>query len=353
MTKTLKRKLLFGGAIALLLIIIAGASAVIWYQVNLMPVEKCDGMCPTEEFVVAEGEGASKIAANLEKQGLIKSAFVFKIYLSLSGSNKAMMPGTYQFAKDMDVKTIVQSLYDGVAAKVFRITFLPGETITASKKKLVQVGYPEADVEAAFAKKYSHKLLESKPDDATLEGYIWGDTYEFYQTATLDDILTKVFDEMWNAVQKEGLVAKYQAEGYTLHQGITLASIVQRESTGDYESRRHVAQVFLTRLQRGIVLGSDAIIAYRADQINPDRNKNDMSYLNTIQCPWNSRRCAGLPPTPISTPSLASMKAVADPTDTNDLYFLTGDDGKMYYATTEAGHNANIRNYCKELCKVL
>lgn len=353
MTKTLKRKLLFGGAIALLLIIIAGASAVIWYQVNLMPVEKCDGMCPTEEFVVAEGEGASKIATNLEKQGLIKSAFVFKIYHSMFAGNKAMMPGTYQFAKDMDVKTIVQSLYDGVAAKVFRITFLPGETITASKKKLVQVGYPEADVEAAFAKKYSHKLLESKPDDATLEGYIWGDTYEFYQTATLDDILTKVFDEMWNAVQKEGLVAKYQAEGYTLHQGITLASIVQRESTGDYESRRHVAQVFLTRLQRGIVLGSDAIIAYRADQINPDRNKNDMSYLNTIQCPWNSRRCAGLPPTPISTPSLASMKAVADPTDTNDLYFLTGDDGKMYYATTEAGHNANIRNYCKELCKVL
>ena len=353
MAKNLKRKILFSGAIVLLLLIIAGASAVIWYQVSLMPVEKCDGMCPTEEFVVAEGEGASKIATNLEKQGLIKSAFAFKIYHSMFAGNKAMMPGTYQFAKDMDVKTIVQSLYEGVAAKVFRITFLPGETITASKKKLVAVGYSEADVEAAFVKKYNHKLLESKPDDASLEGYIWGDTYEFYQTATVEEVLTKVFDEMWNAVQKEGLVAKYQAEGYTLHQGITLASIVQRESTGDYESRRHVAQVFLTRLQRGIVLGSDAIIAYRADQINPDRNKNDMSYLNTIDCPWNSRRCAGLPPTPISTPSLAAMKAVADPTDTNDLYFLTGDDGKMYYATTEAGHNANIRNYCKELCKVL
>ena len=353
MAKNLKRKLLFSGAVVLLLLIIAGASAVIWYQVNLMPVEKCDGQCQTVDFVVAEGEGTSKIAANLEKQGLIKSAFAFKIYHSMFAGNKAMMPGTYQFAKDMDVKTIVQSLYEGVAAKVFRITFLPGETITASKKKLVQVGYSEEEVEAAFAKKYAHKLLESKPDDATLEGYIWGDTYEFYQTATLDEVLAKVFDEMWNAVKKEGLVEKYQAEGYTLHQGITLASVVQRESTGDYESRRHVAQVFLTRLKRGIVLGSDAIIAYRADQLNPDRNKNDMSYLYSIDCPWNSRRCAGLPPTPISTPSLAAMKAVADPTDTNDLYFLTGDDGKMYYATTEAGHNANIRNYCKELCQVL
>jgi len=352
MTKV-KRRILFGGAIALLLIIIAGASAVIWYQVSLMSVEKCSGQCRTVDFVVAEGDGASTIAANLEKQGLIKSALAFKIYLSLSGGNKAMMPGTYQFAKDMDVKTIVQSLYEGVAAKVFRITFLPGETIAASKKKLIGVGYSAEDVEAAFSKKYAHKLLETKPDDASLEGYIWGDTYEFYQTATLDEVLTKVFDEMWNAVKKEGLVEKYQAEGYALHQGITLASIVQRESTGDYESRRHVAQVFLTRLQRGIVLGSDAIIAYRADQINPDRSKSDMSYLSTIGCPWNSRRCAGLPPTPISTPSLAALKAVADPTDTNDLYFLTGDDGKMYYATTEAGHNANIRNYCKELCKVL
>ena len=182
MAKNLKRKLLFGGAIALLLIIIAGASAVIWYQVSLMPVKKCDGICPTEEFVVAEGEGASKIAANLEKQGFIKSAFAFKIYHSMFAGNKAMMPGTYQFAKDMDVRTIVQSLYEGVAAKVFRITFLPGETIAASKKKLIAVGYSAEDIEAAFAKKYTHKLLESKPDDASLEGYIWGDTYEFYQT---------------------------------------------------------------------------------------------------------------------------------------------------------------------------
>ena len=353
MAKKMKNKVLFGGLIALLVLIIAGASAVIWYQVNLMAVEKCDGQCQTVEFVVSEGEGASNIAANLEKQGLIKSAFVFKIYHTMFAGNKAMMPGTYQFAKDMDVKTIVQSLYDGVAAKVFHITFLPGETITASKKKLIAVGYSAEDVEAAFAKKYNHKLLESKPDDATLEGYIWGDTYEFYQTATIEEVLTKVFDEMWSAVKKEGLVEKYQAEGYTLHQGVTIASIVQRESTGDYESRRHVSQVFLTRLKRGIVLGSDAIIAYRADQLTPEGNKWDMSYLNTIDCPWNSRRCAGLPPTPISTPSLAAMKAVADPTDTNDIYFLTGDDGKMYYATTEAGHQANIKNYCKELCKVL
>ena len=78
-----------------------------------------------------------------------------------------------------------------------------------------------------------------------------------------------------------------------------------------------------------------------------------MSYLTTIGCPWNSRKCQGLPPTPISTPNRDSLKAVADPTATTDLYFLTGDDGKMYYAQTEAGHNANIKNYCKKMCQIL
>ena len=116
-----------------------------------------------------------------------------------------------------------------------------------------------------------------------------------------------------------------------------------------------VAQVFLNRLASGTPLGSDAVIAYRADQLNPNRSKTDLSYLDSIGCPWNSRRCAGLPPTAIAAPGLAALKAVANP-DKNYVgyyYFLTGDDGKMYYGRTEAEHNQNAINHCQELCQIL
>ena len=82
-----------------------------------------------------------------------------------------------------------------------------------------------------------------------------------------------------------------------------------------------------------------------------------MSYLNTIPCPWNSRKCAGLPPTPISNPGKNALIAAAEPAEGDYLYFISGYDAdgnlKMFYAHTEAEHNANIRNYCGDLCKSL
>ncbi|MBR5670204.1 endolytic transglycosylase MltG [Candidatus Saccharibacteria bacterium] len=355
MSKRIVRRVLYIVAVLVLLIIIAGACAVIWYKSNLSAIVgvKCSDNCEVIKLTVPEGSGASSIADSLEKAGVIKSALAFKIYLNLEADNKKIMPGDYEFKKDMSVKDIVKQLNEGVSAKVFRITFLPGETIATSKKRLLEVGYTQGQIDDAFNKTYSHPLLTSKPADASLEGYIWGDTYEFYQTATVEEILMRLFDEMWKNVQKYNLVDGYKKQGLTFHEGITLASVIQRESTANYEERRHVAQVFLLRLKSDTPLGSDAIIAYKADLVNPNRSKTDMSYLTKFGCPWNSRQCKGLPPTPIATPSVDSMRAAADPTDTKDWYFITGDDGKMYYATSEAGHNANVRKYCKKLCQYL
>ena len=355
MTKRVVRRVLYIVAVLVLLIIIAASCAVIWYKSNLSAIigVKCGDDCEVTKIVVPEGSGASAVADGLEKAGIIKSALAFKIYLNLEAENKKIMPGEYEFKKDMSVKDIIKQLNEGVSAKVFRITFLPGETIATSKKRLFEVGYTQAQIDEAFSKNYTHPLLATKPADASLEGYIWGDTYEFYQTATVDEILTRLFDEMWKVVQKNNLIEGYKKQGLSLHEGITLASVIQRESTANYEERRHVAQVFLLRLKTGTPLGSDAIIAYKADLVNPNRSKTDMSYLTKFSCPWNSRQCKGLPPTPIASPSEGSLRAAADPTNTKDWYFITGDDGKMYYATSEAGHNANVRKYCKKLCLYL
>lgn len=356
MTKRIVKRIAYIVAVIVLLAIIAGAGAVIWYQGNISAIYdvKCTSKeCESQEFTVAQGESAAQIATKLESAGLIKSALAFRIYLVIQAENKNLLPGNYKFSKNMSVEQIVKSLNTGIVARTIQIMFLPGETIRATRKKLIDAGFTETEVDAALSKQYNHELLKTKPASASLEGYIWGDTYEFYADSSVEEILTKIFDQMLKVVKEENLVARYQERGFTLHQGITLASVIQREAPADYQEKRHVAQVFLSRLKKNIVLGSDAIIAYAADQINPYRDKTDMSYLTTIGCPWNSRRCAGLPPTPISAPGRDALKAVAEPTATTDLYFLTGDDGKMYYAETEAGHNQNIRNYCKKMCQIL
>ena len=341
--------------VLILLLIIAVGGAFLWYKQALQAVDpNCDDQCEEIDFVVAENSGGGKIAEDLEKAGLVRSSLAFRIYLKLEAENRNLKPGEYKFKKNMTVAQIIRFLNDGVVAKTFRITFLPGGTLAAARERLQNQGYKDEDITKAFNATYDHELLKSKPADATLEGYIYGETYEFYEDATVEDILKRTFDEMLKVVKDNKLEEKYKAQGLTLHEGITLASIVQREApSSSYEDQQKVAQVFLLRLKRGIVLGSDAVIAYRADQINPDRSKTDMSYLNSIPCPWNSRKCTGVPPTPISNPGKNALLSVADPATTDYLYFLTGDDGKMYYAHTEAEHRTNARNYCKELCKIL
>lgn len=356
-TKIIKR-ICYILAVLVLLAIIAAAGAVIWYQGNISAIRglSCsEKECEPKTFVVAQGEGAQQIAEKLEKEGLIKSALAFRIYLTLQAENKNLLPGSYQFSNNMSVEQIVKSLNAGIAVRTIRLTFLPGETLRATREKLInsEFKFSAEEVDAALTKQYNHELFKGKPAGTSLEGYIWGDTYEFYADATVEDILNKLFDQMLDVVKKENLVAKLQSRGFTLHQGITLASIIQREAPASYEEKRHIAQVFETRIKMNIPLGSDVVIGYAADQINPYRDKTDMSYLTSIGCPWNSRRCLGLPPNPISTPNLDSIKSVADPTATEDIYFLTGDDGKMYYAKTEAGHNANIKNYCRKMCQIL
>lgn len=344
----------------LALAIAAAIFSVLWYkkQITAIEAEKCAGEnCQTSSFVIDEGESTTSIANKLEQEGIIRSALAFRIYMKLEATDQTLKTGTYSLSKDMDVKEIVKRFNEGAKAKTFRITFLPGGTMTAVRGRLLEAGYKAEEIDAAFKKQYDHPLLKSKPASASLEGYVYGDTYEFYASASVEDVLVRTFDEMYQVVKDNGLEAKYKSKGLTLHQGITLASVVQGEagvmSAADQQT---VAQVFLTRLSKNIVLGSDAIIAYYANQANPNRDKSDMSYLETTPCPWNSRKCQGLPPTPISSPGKTALLAAANPSNTDYLYFISGYDAdgkvKMYYAHTAAEHEANIRNYCGDLCEI-
>ena len=359
----MKHKFLKILAVLVGLAMVAGVGAVTWYIEMLKPmvdVIDCDGInpehaskCVSVDFVVAEKDSTSDIIDRLESEGLIRSALAFKIYLRLNNVGPVMRAGTYALHNYMSITEILDELKKGSLAETFRITFLPGATMADAKKRLLEagVGYTEEAIDAALAAKYDHPVMEGKPDNGTLEGYIFGETYEFYTTATVEEVLERTFDELYKVVQENHLIAGFSRHGLSLYEGIVMASIIQREAPTDKPvEMQKVAQVFFKRLEIGMTLGSCAIIEYRGDQLGLPRNNALYSDLNVLKCPWSSRHCPGLPPQPISNPGKAALLSVVDPADTTYLFFLTDDDGNMRYAYTDAEHQNNTKNYCKVRC---
>ena len=240
-------------------------------------------------------------------------------------------------------------------AETFDFTIAPGETIFDIKKNLAKAGYTQTEIDDAFNYNYSTMeglgYLSSRPAGATLEGYLYGETYNFYKETSVKDILATFLGEMGNTIQENDLEAKYKERGLNLHEGITLASVVQKEASSPEQPT--VAQVFLTRLGLGIPMGSDVTVSYALDIIDPARemHPDNESALVVDSC-YNTRVHAGLPCGPISNPGLSALLAVANPSDTEYLYFLTGDDGVMYYSYTEYEHNQNAYLHCQELCNI-
>ena len=342
--------------IAVLFLVAVGGF--IWAKHQLTAVDPsacpadCNCTCDTIEFAVSEGDTKSMVADNLESRGLIRNAFVFNMYLKMFKSDVNFKSGVYLFNQGMDADTIIAELEKGSDyAATFDFTIIPGETIFDIKKRLVALGYSETEVDTALVAEYDYTFLRERPAWATLEGYLFGETHEFYAGTAVREILDTFLKGTEKVLQENNLEAKYAAEGLSLYEGITLASVVQKESpTPDMPT---VAQVFLSRLDIGIPLGSDVTVSYALDTIDPDRQTytDNQAALSVDSC-YNTRLYAGLPCGPISNPSLAALLAVAEPSETSYLYFLTGDDGMMYYGYTEDEHIQNIRLYCHDLCNV-
>ena len=266
----------------------------------------------------------------------------------------ASAAGAFFWYKDYRAKEYAKYLAEQAALAEnanFDFMIKPGETISDIQANLVALGYTETEVKEAFNAKYDFDFLKNRPEGATLEGYLYGETHNFYKNTPVTEILKVFLTGMGDIISENDLINRYESRGLTLHEGITLASVVQKEAKT--EEQPTVAQVFYTRLENGILLGSDVTASYAADMVDPDRQTymDNESVLDIDSC-YNTRLYAGLPCGPISNPGLSALLAVAEPADTTYLYFLTGDDGLMYYSYTEDEHLQNIYSHCQNLCNV-
>ncbi len=349
-----KKKILIWTSIVFLsLVIVPLIGVIIWYNVQLEPVSS--GISEYKKITIASGSTSGQIGKELEKQSIIKSAIAFDVYARLTKNNNSLQAGVYRLSPSESTQQIVGHLVDGSSLDTFDVTFYYGATlvdnsdVSESKKydvttALKRAGYSDQEIKDALGANYSSPLFEGKPSDTDLEGYVYGETYKFNSGVTASGILKKTFDEFYSVIQKNNLMDGFAKHDLNLYQAITLASIIQREASNPNDQKK-VAQVFYSRLDIGMSLGSDVTYQYIADKTGVARDPN-------LDSPYNTRRYIGLPPGPISSPGLSALQAVADPADTDYLYFLAGDDKITYFAHTEAEHEANIIAHCKVLCSI-
>jgi UPF0755 protein len=330
---------------------------IICYNTQLAPVGGSSS--ELKKVVIAKGSTSSQIGKRLKDSSIVRSALAFDVYSRITGKNNILQAGTYRLSPAESTPQIVQHLLNG-SVDQFSITFYPGATLTdatdtAKSKKydittiLENAGYSRQEIQIALNQTYdtdTDKLLfAGKPSNSDLEGYIYGETYNFNAGVTIHDILQRTLDEFYKQLKGDDLITGLTSHDLNLYQAITLASIIQREAS-DSQYQKQVAQVFYSRLGQDMVLGSDVTYQYIADKIGVARDTN-------IDSPYNTRRYAGLPPGPIAVPGLSALQAVADPASGDYLYFLAGDDGVMHFAHTIEEHEANKVNYCKTNCSIL
>lgn len=334
-----KKWWILGGLGAFILLVAAAIVAGLWWYNNALTPRSGE----TQRIRVVIGQGATpeQIADELEEKAVIRSSFAFQVLLRQTGDRDKLQAGAYLLSPHQSAREVLSWLVEG-KVDTFNVTIVPGSTLKGIKAALVKDGYAATEIDAAFTKKYNHPLLADKPESVNLDGYIYPETYQISSDTTAEQLLVRAFDEFYAQIEAKQLKTQMAARGLNLHQAITLASIVQRE-TSNHTDQRQVAQVFEKRLKDGMQLGSDVTFMYAAELLGQPESLN-------IDSPYNTRRYTGLPPGAIANFNLSALTAVADPVAGDYLYFVAGDDGVTHFAHTEAEHQANVDQYCTKLC---
>lgn len=276
-------------------------------------------------FYVESGANASKIAKNLKQENLIRSPFAFRTLIIFNNAAKKIKPGEYEIPSKSSPLKIIKIITRGDAIN-HKITIPEGFTNGM-----------------AFERLSANDLLIGELPPLPKEGYLFPDTYQIKRGDKRSAIVEKmmaqqsqILDELWLG-RAANLPIKSKEEA------LILASIVEKE-TGIANERPKVAAVFINRLREGMKLQSDPTIIYGITKGLPIGRKILKSEINRDH-PWNTYVIQGLPPTAICNPGKESIKAVLNPPQTKDLFFVADGSGGHVFAETYAEHQRNVEKW--------
>jgi UPF0755 protein len=315
--------------VVILFLAIAVTAATFWYYSQPTDLQTA------RTITIPPGSSARAIGNALEREGVIRSSRVFAWTVRLQGLSHRLEAGTYRLDGQLDLPNTVQRLLEA-PLEMRKATVPEGLTLHETAGVLSRQGVVDS---TRFVRLSADPTFAASLgiDEPTLEGYLFPETYFFSMESDEETVIrrmVKQFDQIMN----HDALARLDAVNLTLHQAVTLASIVEREAQAASE-RPLIAGVFLRRLALNRRLESCATVEYALGVHKKRLTNADLR----VQSPFNTYRHRGLPPAPIGNPGKAALKATLNPEKTEHLYFVARGDGTHIFSRTNAEHEAAKR----------
>lgn len=292
---------------------------------------------------IEKGSTVGRIARELKDAGLIEYRWAFVLFAKVTGNADSFQYGTYVLNTDMDYLELVTNLQKTASFRATVTVMIPEgaelrEIIATLDEKNVCTA--EELWDAVENHPFDYDFLQNLPErENRLEGYLFPDTYEFFEQSDAVTVLTKFLDNFEVKFSQE-LRDRAQEIGMSIDEVVTLASIIEREAASD-EDRATVSSVFHNRLNstQYPLLQSCATVQYVLQERKPVLTYDDIK----IDSPYNTYLYEGLPIGPIASPGLASIRAALYPETTDYYFFVVSADGTHIFSKTLAEHNAAVK----------
>ena len=270
------------------------------------------------------------VAKQLKDAGIIKYKGLFELYCSVSHAKTKIDPGTYELSTNYDYRALVKKMQVGSGAMVTtKVTIPEGYTMEQIFHKLEDENVCSYDdlMDAAANYSYNYSFIDQsmQGDAKRLEGFLFPDTYEFYQGMQASSAINKFLENFHDRLTAE-MLEKADERGMTMQEVVTVASMIEKEAANDDE-RAMIAAVIYNRIEAGMPLQIDSTIMY----VLPE-HKDVLTVEDTkIDSPYNTYNRTGLPAGPISNPGLSSISAALNPADTSYYYYALDDSTGLHH----------------------
>jgi len=321
-------------AIALLMLIGAGVAVFLGREV-LTPTEALQ-TAPVSVEIPAH-DGILLIAGRLYQANAIRSRTGFVMMAVFRGSARYLKAGEYEIDRGASTVGVLSQLEAGRVKQ--HVVLLPEGATVAELARVLEserLASSSAIRHIAADPAFLSTLGIEAP---SLEGYLFPDTYQFVRGMTPEEMLTRMVQRL-RAKTGADITARAAARGLTVHQLLTLASIIEREAV-ERDEMRKISAVFWNRLKLRMPLQADPTVQYATGKERRALTRADLR----VDHPYNTYRYPGLPPGPIASPGLAAIEATLDPAPVNYLYFVAMDDTHHHFSATIAEHNAAVARY--------
>jgi UPF0755 protein len=317
--------------------------SLLWYDDLLTRPLDLNGTA--QSFIIEPGESVNSVASHLEVVGLVRDAEAFRAYLIYSGLDTSIQAGEYRLSAAMSAIDIAHELQDATPEEITFVV-LPGwrmEEIAASLPTSGLTITPDAFLAAAQTPPDGFDFLSGVD---SVEGFLYPDSYIFPRDTSAEEFIRELVRNFALHLSRD-LQFGFEQQGLTIHEAVTVASIVQREAVQKEEAPL-IASVYLNRLKIGMKLDADPTVQYaigfnslqKTWWTNP-LSTNDLQFNS----PYNTYIYTGLPPTPISNPDLDALNAVAFPAETAYYFFRAKCDRSGYHLFAET-FEEHLRNGC-------